>query len=635
MRYYFNNTHQKNQLNANNSNLRRNNYILERKNNRIYPNREVNNNNLNMTTYHQTNNNKRTMTLNSSLASKNIMPSYNSQKYRINYEKLKNNLPLTNKSYQTNRIYNDRNNEVKKLYNTNNNYNINSSYETNNNTVNKRQNHNYFESVSSKPKQKTNEIENKRYLSSKENKNKVNFPIKILDNKKVKTPLTHGNHNQNLGQTYFQRHKSFNTPIVTGYKNNLSKTTSKYKDKEENKQKLPNKNNNEVLNKNVTKMSYRQKYSIMKTNDIKINENVTKTDNSKEAKKTDKNEEKELFKVINKEIGIRNLGNTCFINSCLQILIHCPLFIYKLIKNKKLINENTPLTSNFLSICKMMINCEEKAIDISDFKNLLGIKHKLFEGYLQNDSQEFFRILLEDISRELNEIKLSALYRILSNSDKISKKLRDDDFHKNFTQREKSIITELFYAQIVNIFVCECKAEIYSFQKILDFPLLFPEKLENDIITINELLKLYFQTEVIDFESICEKCKNKCKHKKEIKISRPPEILILSLQRINGSNQKKLGYSVKFPQILDIYEYIDHDCGYDKESKYKLFGVINHAGSINSGHYYSYVNLDNKDWFEFNDSIVNNLKNFSESSKSVYALFYIKQKYINSQKFKI
>ena len=151
------------------------------------------------------------------------------------------------------------------------------------------------------------------------------------------------------------------------------------------------------------------------------------------------------------------------------------------------------------------------------------------------------------------------------------------------------------------------------------------------MITINELLKLYFQTEEIDFESICEKCKNKCKHKKEIKISRPPEILILSLQRINGSNQKKLGYSVKFPQILDIYEYIDHDCGYDKESKYNLFGVINHVGSINSGHYYSYVNLDNKDWFEFNDSLVNNLTNFPESSKSVYALFYIKQKYINSK----
>ena len=74
-----------------------------------------------------------------------------------------------------------------------------------------------------------------------------------------------------------------------------------------------------------------------------------------------------MFEVVNKEIGIINLGNTCFINSCLQILLHCPIFIYKLIKNKNLINENTPLTLNFLSICKMMVNTQEKAIDISEF----------------------------------------------------------------------------------------------------------------------------------------------------------------------------------------------------------------------------------------------------------------------------
>ena len=282
----------------------------------------------------------------------------------------------------------------------------------------------------------------------------------------------------------------------------------------------------------------------------------------------------------------------------------------------------------------MMVNTQEKAIDISEFKNLLGIKHELFEGYMQNDSQEFCRILLEDFSRELNEIKRSALYRILSNSDKISKKLRDDDFHKNFTQREKSIITDLFYAQIVNIFVCECKAEIYSFQKILDFPLLFPKKIIHEI-TINELLKLYFQTEEIDFESNCEKCKKKCPHKKEIKISRPPEILILSLQRINQINQKKLGYSVKYPQNLDIFEYIDHDCGYDKSSKYNLFAVINHEGNMNSGHYYSYIILENKDWFEFNDSYANKINSLPDSSKSVYALFYIKEKYMKSNKFKI
>ena len=317
----------------------------------------------------------------------------------------------------------------------------------------------------------------------------------------------------------------------------------------------------------------------------------------------------------------------------MQVLIHCPLFIYKIIKKIKLINENTPVTSNFISICEIMADSKNKSINISDFKNLLGIKHKIFEGYLQNDSQEFCRILLEDISQELNEVKGQILYRLLSNSDQKSKKLRDNDFYQNFCKREKSIVTELFYAQIVNIFTCECKSEIYSFQKILDFPLLFPEKINNYTITLNELLKLYFEKEYIDFDTNCEKCKNKTKHKKEIKISRPPEILILSLQRID-ENKKKLGYSVNFEENLDISEFIDKDCGYARDCKYQLFAVINHSGSINSGHYYSYLKLEQKDWFEFNDSIVKNIKDISDSSESAYALFYIKQKYINSKIYK-
>ena len=66
---------------------------------------------------------------------------------------------------------------------------------------------------------------------------------------------------------------------------------------------------------------------------------------------------------------------------------------------------------------------------------------------MQNDSQEFCRILLEDISSELNEIKIKSIYRMLSNSNEKSKILREKDFHINFSEREKSIITELFYAQ--------------------------------------------------------------------------------------------------------------------------------------------------------------------------------------------
>ena len=61
--------------------------------------------------------------------------------------------------------------------------------------------------------------------------------------------------------------------------------------------------------------------------------------------------ENDLYKIVNKEIGIINLGKTCYINSCLQILLHCPLFISKLINKKFLCNINNPFTIHFLYIC--------------------------------------------------------------------------------------------------------------------------------------------------------------------------------------------------------------------------------------------------------------------------------------------
>ena len=390
----------------------------------------------------------------------------------------------------------------------------------------------------------------------------------------------------------------------------------------------------EILNRNVNNhIKTKNSFNIdeLANNNTTTNQLNTKTSNNKIINK-ELTKEQILFNVIKKEIGIMNLGNTCFINACLQILIHCPIFIYKLIKNKNLINENTPITSNFLSICNIMANTEESTIDISDFKNILGLKHEIYESYMQNDSQEFCRILLEDISRELNEIKVLSIYKILSNSDRKTKKERDVDFHENFIQREKSIIIDLFYAQILNIYKCECNAEIYSFQKILDFPLLFPNDVKaesNEVIYIKDLLKLYFQTEYIDFETICDKCKKKAKHKKEIKISRPPEILILSLQRIDVINKIKLEFLVNFPQTLDLYEFMEHDCGYDRDCKYEIFAIMNHMGGINSGHYYSFIKIENKKWVEFNDSKVIEIDNLSDTSESAYALFYIKQKYVD------
>lgn len=335
----------------------------------------------------------------------------------------------------------------------------------------------------------------------------------------------------------------------------------------------------------------------------------------------------DLKNIIYKEVGMINLGNTCFINSCLQVLIHCPYFIFPFFdKNKSFNKDETIISVFFYNICIAImdtVNTHQKYIDITNFKTIFGTKHPTFEGYTQNDSQEFCRVLLEDISRELNIAKNTAIYRELTNRPDKSKEFRDRMFNENFKARENSIITELFYSQAITTFTCECKSTIYSFQKLLDFPLLLKENIKT--IDIIELLRIYFQDEVVDFERECESCKKISKHKKEIKISRPPKILILSLQRIDPVTQKKNECIVTFPKVLNMTEFLDHDLGFDNQPFYDLFAVVNHYGNIESGHYFSYIKFHKReDWYEFNDSVVKKIGNNIESFPYAYALFYIR-----------
>ena len=70
----------------------------------------------------------------------------------------------------------------------------------------------------------------------------------------------------------------------------------------------------------------------------------------------------------------------------------------------------------------------------------------------------------------------------------------DKEFDETFKKRENSLIMDCFYSQIINIFKCECGFETYSFQKVLDFPLLLPKRSDSKV-TIKELLDEFFETE--------------------------------------------------------------------------------------------------------------------------------------------
>ena len=56
-------------------------------------------------------------------------------------------------------------------------------------------------------------------------------------------------------------------------------------------------------------------------------------------------------------------------------------------------------------------------------------------------------------------------------------------------------------------------------------------------------------------------------------------------------------------------------------TKYSLFGVVNHVGNMQYGHYFSYALVDGC-WYEFNDETATKIDQTQVETANAYMLFY-------------
>ena len=333
--------------------------------------------------------------------------------------------------------------------------------------------------------------------------------------------------------------------------------------------------------------------------------------------------------------GLVNMGNTCFINSCLQILSHTyelndildsPGFISHLNRNTEAVLMNE---WNILRRLMWKQNCVvEPGKFIHAMQRVAKVKGlDLFIGFRQNDISEFMLFIIDcfhnSISRSVN---MSINGKTTTDIDKIAVKVFSQI--KAMYSTEYSEIWNLFYGMhISQIVSCETgKVLSHTPEPFFTINLSLPRN-GKVVTSLYDCFDHYVSGERLDGENgrRNEETGEREDVVKNLTYWSLPTIMAIDLKRFDASGRKSQNL-VSFPLTgLDMRKYV---IGYQKETCiYDLYGVCNHhSGSSHGGHYTTSVKNANGKWYEYDDQHIATIPDPRAIITSMaYCLFYRKR----------
>uniref|UniRef100_A0A8B9Z6B5 Ubiquitin carboxyl-terminal hydrolase n=1 Tax=Buteo japonicus TaxID=224669 RepID=A0A8B9Z6B5_9AVES len=353
--------------------------------------------------------------------------------------------------------------------------------------------------------------------------------------------------------------------------------------------------------------------------------------------------------------GLRNLGNTCFMNAILQSLSNIQQFCcyFKELPAVELRNgktagrrtyhtrsqgdNNVSLVEEFRkTLCALWQGSQTAFSPESLFYVVWKIMPN-FRGYQQQDAHEFMRYLLDHLHLELqggfNGVSRSVILQENSSLSSAS--------NKCCINGASTVVTAIFGGILQNEVNCLiCGTESRKFDPFLDLSLDIPSQFRNKrtknqesgpMCTLRDCLRSFTDLEELDETELymCHKCKKKQKSTKKFWIQKLPKVLCLHLKRFHWTAylRNKVDTYVEFPlRGLDMKCYLLEPENSGPEScLYDLAAVVVHHGSgVGSGHYTAYAAHEGR-WFHFNDSTVTLTDEETVVKAKAYILFYVER----------
>ena len=344
--------------------------------------------------------------------------------------------------------------------------------------------------------------------------------------------------------------------------------------------------------------------------------------------------------------GLANLGNTCFLNSCLQVLQHTDELseiIRKKIEQGIISNDDSILMREWSDLNRLMWSANGIVTPNKFIYNVQQTASKkgkdIFTGWAQNDLSEFLLFLVDCFHVSLSR-KVSFQIKGNSQNDTDEIAIQVYRFLQSVYEKEYSEIYDLFYgvylttiypnhSQSPSIKPLSIKPEHFF---ILDLQIFnmrnegYTTEVQRPYQNIYECFDLFITKEEMSGENAWYNDKTGQKQDifKTMTFWSLPKILVIILKRFSPDGSRKLQNLIDFPLTgLDLSKYVR---GYQSLSyQYDLFGVCNHMGSVNGGHYTSFVKNRSGQWIHYNDTTVERIDSSQIVSPKAYCLFYRKK----------
>lgn len=314
----------------------------------------------------------------------------------------------------------------------------------------------------------------------------------------------------------------------------------------------------------------------------------------------------------NGHTGLQNLGNTCFLNSCTQALVHT-YEIHELL-NRQNVNDHLASSKQTLDahifkewkeLTETMWSGNGIIRPVKFVSSIQQVAHKkgidIFTGWAQNDVTEFLRFVVNCFHASIARgVKLKITGKPETSNDQLAVKcyqMLNDNYKKDYSE-----IQDLFYGILVSDISNVTTGKSQSLKPeqyfILDLPI--PRGGSSLYDCMTEFCKKELLTG--DNQWYNESTYKKEDANKQIRFWNFPKVLVITLKRFNAKGRKTEEF-VNFPLTdFDLSKYVEDYL--PKRYVYDLYAICNHMGSTDGGHYTAFVKNCMGKWLHCNDDSV-------------------------------